>query len=319
MLRTTVIDHPSGLERLRSLWCDLHRAGDVTMFQSFAWNETAARVFAGREAVRVIAIESETGAAIVPGCLTRDGIRLIGETLFDYRDLISSDDSLSAAVLAQLAGWGLPLQVTAVRDSAIERWGHLPRHPFANAPAVLQTSISAEGFLKEQSRLGRHSRRIRKHGIELHRYSGVTRSLVRHIYYCKGAQGEASSNLFSDRVRREFMEEICAQPDTHCEVFTYESAGELVSALVTFRDGSWRRFYTVYYDQRWASFSPGQVLLFEITAESLAAGLDCDFMTGEYPYKLRLATDQIPLYRVMASAEDLRAFSRSSLTPSIAA
>ena len=36
---------------------------------------------------------------------------------------------------------------------------------------------------------------------------------------------------------------------------------------------------------------------------SLEDGLDCDYMTGEQPYKLRLATNTVPLYRVSATAE----------------
>ncbi len=319
MLRTTVIDHPGGLRRLRSLWDELHAAGRATMFQSFAWNETAARVFAVREPARIIVSVSDAGAVIMPSCVTQTGVALLGETLFDYRDALGNDPSLIAVCVAKLSEWDKSLQVTSLRSGAIQHWPRLRTEAFANAPAILQASISAEDFLRTQNRLGRHSRRLRKQGIELRRHGRNSTALIREIYCRKGAQGTPTSNLFADPLRREFMESICAHEDAHCEVFTYETAGELVAALVTFRDGSWRRFYTVYYDQRWASYSPGQVLLFEVAAESLAAGLDCDFMTGEYPYKLRLATDLIPLYRVSATAEELRAFSRARLTPSIAA
>ena len=36
-------------------------------------------------------------------------------------------------------------------------------------------------------------------------------------------------------------------------------------------------------------------MIFDVTRESLAEGLDVDFMTGEYPYKNRLATAMVPL------------------------
>ena len=41
-------------------------------------------------------------------------------------------------------------------------------------------------------------------------------------------------------------------------------------------------------------------MIFDVTRESLAEGLDVDFMTGEYPYKNRLATAMVPLFRVSA-------------------
>jgi CelD/BcsL family acetyltransferase involved in cellulose biosynthesis len=47
-------------------------------------------------------------------------------------------------------------------------------------------------------------------------------------------------------------------------------------------------------------------LIHEVVQESLSSGMDCDFMTGEQPYKTRLATSSVPLYRVCATAEMLR-------------
>jgi CelD/BcsL family acetyltransferase involved in cellulose biosynthesis len=284
------------------------------MFQSFAWNETAARVFGGREPARVIVVENDSGAAIVPACCRQGMMGPIGERLFDYRDVLWSDGSLLATAWEKIAELGLPFLLTALRGAeSVGQWEGLSVEPFANAPAVLLGDISADQFLLTHNRLGRYSRRIRKHGIDLHRRAGSDRDLIRTIYELKGTQGTPESNLFSDPLRREFMVEICAHPETGCEMFSYETAGQIVAALVTFRDNSWRRFYTVYYDQRWAALSPGQVLLFEITARSLAEGLDCDFMTGEYPYKLRLATDLVPLYCVSATPEELRDAARRKL------
>jgi hypothetical protein len=40
------------------------------------------------------------------------------------------------------------------------------------------------------------------------------------------------------------------------------------------------------------------VLVFAITQRSLAEGLDCDYMTGEQPHKLRLATSMTRLFKV---------------------
>ena len=78
--------------------------------------------------------------------------------------------------------------------------------------------------------------------------------------------------------------------------------------MVTLRDRECRRFYTGWFDPEYQKHSPALALIFEITRQSLLEGLDCDYMTGEQPYKMRLATNSVPLYRVRATAEKLAAF-----------
>lgn len=311
MLRIHTLEHASDLPRIRPLWEELLSQQENTLFQSYAWNETAARVFGEREPPRLIVVENSCGAAIVPACLRDRVLGLLGENLFDYRDTLCSEPSLLGFAWEKLAELGTHFNLVALRSGSATAWNALRPKPFANAPAVLREHRSADAFLREHNRLGRHSRRIRKHGIALHRYTGSERKLVRWIYERKGAQG-APQNLFSDPLRRTFMEEICAHSEVECEIFTYEAGTDLVAALVTFRDDSWRRFYTVYYDQRWAALSPGQVLLFEITAESLGEGLNCDYMTGEYPYKMRLATAIVPLLQVHANQAQLKDAARKT-------
>jgi CelD/BcsL family acetyltransferase involved in cellulose biosynthesis len=53
-------------------------------------------------------------------------------------------------------------------------------------------------------------------------------------------------------------------------------------------------------------------LIYEVTRQSLGEGLDCDYMTGEQPYKLRLATSSVPLYRVQATADQLAMAGRAA-------
>ncbi len=50
-------------------------------------------------------------------------------------------------------------------------------------------------------------------------------------------------------------------------------------------------------------------MIFDVTRESLAEGLDVDFMTGEYPYKNRMATAMVPLYRVATTAVQMASWS----------
>jgi CelD/BcsL family acetyltransferase involved in cellulose biosynthesis len=97
-----------------------------------------------------------------------------------------------------------------------------------------------------------------------------------------------------------------------CEIFTLEKQGLLIAGLVTFRDGPYRRFYTIYFNPAWARFSPGQALLYEATAQSLSEGLSCDYMTGEYAYKLRLANSSKRLLRLDVSAQELSRIASAS-------
>ena len=166
--------------------------------------------------------------------------------------------------------------------------------------------ISADDFAAKHNRLARWRRRLEVEGVTFRCRTGADLDLVRFIYQQKGSQpAESGENLFSDPRRIQFMMEICGTVGSACEIFTLESAGTLVGALVTFRDREVRRFYTVYFDQAWSRYSPGMVLLNEVTRRSLKAGLECDYMTGEHGYKLRFATSVVPMYWAEATADDL--------------
>jgi CelD/BcsL family acetyltransferase involved in cellulose biosynthesis len=316
MLRTAILEHPHDMRRIRPLWEELAAQPGMTMFQSYVWNRTAVNVFRQREIPRFVYAESDGGAVLVPTVVgQRCGLaHLAGEALFDYRNaLVLGDASLLCRAWMEIAEWGLTLEAKGLRgEQAIGRWSALPVVPFAKAPRLDWLQLSAHDFVSAHNRLGRFARRLRRQGVELRKHSGARNALVRRIYE-KKAQQDVSTNLFRDPLRREFMMAIAEEPEAHCEIFTYETAGELVAALVTFRDREARRFYTTYFDQRWAADSPGQVLLFEVTAESLLEGLDCDYMTGEYAYKNRFATDAVPLYQLRATATQLRTAAQHAL------
>jgi CelD/BcsL family acetyltransferase involved in cellulose biosynthesis len=142
-------------------------------------------------------------------------------------------------------------------------------------------------------------------GFELRSYDGNNPMLLRSIYEAKAEQSEAS--LFHDAGRVEFMVSAAGLMPNVFEVFTLDNGGTTAAAVVTLRDGRWRRFYTGWFAAEYEKHSPALALIYEVTRRSLASGLDCDYMTGEQPYKMRLATTSVPLYRVRATAEQLAA------------
>lgn len=303
--------------RIRPLWNRLRAAGKYTVFQNFDLNLLAAARFAEREEPYVICAESERGAAIVPAVLRRgDGtIRLLGEELFDYRAFLHrGDDEVLHAALGALAELGRPLEIVAMRG--IDRnvvSDEFEIVPFAAAPGVSCAQVSAEQFAAGHTRLARNLRRMERLGFALRGHDGDNPQLVRSIYAAKAQQDEAS--LFHDSERIEFMVSAAALIPDAFEVFTLENGPQLAAAVVTLRDRRCRRFYTGWFAPEYEKHSPALSLIFEITRRSLAEGMDCDYMTGEQPYKMRLATDSIQLYRVRATADELAACGRASEIP----
>lgn len=308
MRRTIIARTPQEISQLRYLWDKLASQSPATMFQSFAWNYAAACMFSDREAPFVIYAESEHGAALIPAATSGNRLTLLGETLFDYRNILSSgDEQVVHAAWSRAAQLGFKFSAGALRaDANFAAWGGFDVSRFYGAPQVTPREIVPDDFASKHSRLGRWKRRLERDGIEMRCRTGAESDLLRVIYQQKGSQpAESGDNLFADPRRVQFMIEVGRAVGSACEIFTYESAGTLVAALVTFRDRQVRRFYTIYFDQAWAHYSPGMVLLYEITVRSLRAGLECDYMTGEHGYKLRFATSVVPMYWIEATADAL--------------
>jgi CelD/BcsL family acetyltransferase involved in cellulose biosynthesis len=302
---------------IRTLWNRLYASGQYTVFQSFDLNLLAADRFAEREEPFMICAESERGAAIVPAALRRSDrtIRLLGEELFDYRTLLhAGDDAVLRAALGALSELGCPMEIVALRETDCGAvTDELEMAPFAAAPCVNCAQISAEEFAAAHTRLARNLRRMERLGFELRGHDGNNPMLLRSIYGAKA--GQSDSSLFHDSERIEFMVSAAGLMPDVFEVFTLENGGTMAAAVVTLRDGRWRRFYTGWFAPEYEKQSPALALIYEITRQSLAAGLGCDYMTGEQPYKMRLATSSTPLYRVRATAEQLAAVGRARELP----
>ena len=77
--------------------------------------------------------------------------------------------------------------------------------------------------------------------------------------------------------------------------------------------------YTIFYDRGWARFSPGTSLLFEVVRRSLEQGISVDLMTGEQPYKMRMAESTQDLFKVSASVSEMHKLFPASVAADIAA
>lgn len=288
-------------------------SGNATVFQDFGWNHLAAEWFADREQPYVVCAESPNGAAIVPAVLRKsdNSLRLLGEELFDYRCFLQGgDDDVLRAALALLSDLGRPMEVVAMREADRNAViTQLQLVPFVAAPAVCCADISAEQFAAAHSRLARNLRRLERLGLEQRSYNGASSQLVRSIFAGKASQ--LSVSLFHDPARIEFLVSAAALMSETFEIFTLEKGPTLAAAVVTLLDRGIRRFYTGWFAPEYEKHSPALALIYEITRQALVAGWDCDYMTGEQPYKMRLATSSVPLYRVSATPQQLAALDRT--------
>jgi CelD/BcsL family acetyltransferase involved in cellulose biosynthesis len=316
-MRTFVARTAAEMERIRPLWQQLERLPGATLYQSYRWNYAAARLL-NRSQPFVVAVENSAGAAIIPAAVEGDSLTMLGDVLFDYRDVLSNDDDLLAEAWRVLADCRLPLRFTALRaDTRYGFWPDAARQPFCGAPAISAEDISAEHFAYRHWRQAKQVRRLHREGARLIRRTGADTSLIRWIYRHKTGQLAGDpANVFADEARVEFMVAICAEEHDRCDVYGFEVGGSLISALITFHDypplgRRVRRYYTTTFDRRWARFSPGIALLYEVARQSLAEGLDVDLQTGEQFHKSRLATRSTPLYRVALTPQQVAVLART--------
>jgi CelD/BcsL family acetyltransferase involved in cellulose biosynthesis len=317
VLQVQVLRSAHELLRLQPAWKRICQSAPATVFQDFEWNALAARMFAPREAPFVVYARSSAGEAIIPTVIRNERfgptLRLLGEELFDYRTLLhSGDEDTLRSALGTLAELGYPLHITAVRQSDARTVpAELTLERFTTAPGVSRRQLSAETFAEMHLRLARNLRRMQRLGYELRTHNGSESELIRAIYDGKAEQDPDS--LFCDPMRREFMVQAALLDPARVEVFALEAGSHLGAALVTILDPGVRRFYTCWFSPELAKHSPALSLIYEVTRFSLDAGLDCDYMTGEQGYKLRLATSAVQLFHLHASPTQLASAAQPSV------
>jgi len=301
-MRITVARSVGEIETLRPLWEQLYGSGEYSIFQSYEWNLIAAQFFAGREEPYIVAAQDNSCEAIIPLVQIHGShsLGLLGEVLFDYRQpLWAGEPSALSSAWAHVASLNRSFSLSHVLEGSLAAWTSFTLNPATKAPCIRRE----DGF-KPHSRLTRNLKRLERAGCCVRTYSGSSSQQLLPIIYERKAQ-QPLGDLFADPLR---VAAICAMAFAAgelCEVFTLEAGSSLAAALVTFLDGRWRRFYTVYFNPDWARHSPGLTLIHHVSQLTLEQGLDCDFMTGEQPYKLRLADHAIQLYRAEATPEQL--------------
>ena len=290
MRNCTIIQDVADLAKIEGLWRELYeQSASTTLFQSFPINRNVAAVFAKRERPYVVAVDGDEGAAIIPACISGNSLKFIGEELFDYPNVLASSEEALQQAWQALDGLGLPLHLHGVRE--VVKWGDVT--PFVGAPYRPQ-----QDRLPPRDRLEKNFSALVDLGCRLDRLESGAEllAIVRRIYMLKGQH--RSGALFQDPLRIDGVVALCAAEDAHAELHVLRKNNDIVAATLAFIDHTTCRFYGTYFDDRWAALSPGVSLLYQVVRDAQARGLDFDFMTGEQPYKMRLATGVQPLFRL---------------------
>ncbi|HEY0564735.1 MAG TPA: GNAT family N-acetyltransferase [Terriglobales bacterium] len=327
-IQTTVACSEHELAALQPLWDRCFEADPyATVFQSFAWNLAAVRHLSNREFPHVIAVEDDDGHATVLPCgLSPDAdspqaLTFLGETLADYRAPITTDAGSRSFAVAweSAASLQLPLQFTALRHDHHSVFDLFSTQDFTGAPYLAE--VTAEAFAAEHNRMFSRLRKLQRIGFELHTRTASdpnAERMLRELYANKAAGDKGS--LFHDAARVSTLLDALIRLGDCVRITSMERDAETIACAVTIADRGWMRFYTNWYDLEWKHYSPGMVLLFELTRRALADGFACDYLTGDQPYKLRLGNQVAPLRRVAATPAELRhaADQLSSVLPSAA-
>ena len=173
-------------------------------------------------------------------CGAKGNSGLIGETLFDYRDVLSAGEpKLLECAWRELARLGVPLQVTALRGhQAQARWQRLQPTEFCNAPTTRSCDLSAEEFVGAHPKAAKASRRLAREGFRLVRRERELRPIAEWVYRRKAEWRGKSENLFADTLRQNLMLHIVCSGVYDCTIWSYETrGGDVAAALVSFRHG----------------------------------------------------------------------------------
>ena len=281
----------------------------ATIFQSYEWNLSMAEHLPHIERPLVICSQDADGnATIVPAAesLASDCLTLLGECLSDYRSILTTDASsptIQSAFLA-LANERKWLLYTALLPEHHAVLDEFSTEGFCGAPH--KTPCPGSEFAARHGRMFSRLRKLERHGFDVVEHDGSDEQLVRWIYARKSQADEHC--LFRAPHRVNAIVTAFRALASKVRVFTLRRDGLIIAAVIVLIDSArgFARFYTNWFDADWRHFSPGMVLLYEASRRVLDAGLGCDYLTGEQPYKLRMADCSRYLRRVKASPEELR-------------
>lgn len=287
---------------MEPLWRRAWEQAPGHFFQRFEPSLHWARIYAADGSLRVWV--HEAGPALAAFTLRQGQLELLGQGLFDYVDLIGTASPGAQQELArQLLDWKewRRFDATGVpADSPFACfWEALQpeQAPFSAAPLL----VHPDQFHRGRARAARRLQQCLQAGWTLRqvRPCRERHALLQWILEQKEKtlQARGGGNVLDAPAVCWLQAMVAREPDM-TELWQLHRGAEIIAGLLSWRSGSVRYAYTISYSGHAAAMSPGILLLYGVLCDSVAEGLQFDFLTGEQPFKLRFADAHRRLLRL---------------------
>ncbi len=325
-LRVEIVRTRAELAGLQNAWRDLFdMTPDVSGFQSQGWLDVCGDHLPADSSLFVgVVWDDARPVAVFPTQLTGNGrLSFVGHELSNYCGPLQDPGHLEGAVLA----WGSDLRQSS-DVNAIDLSGLRGRSPFLRLvrdglpgwgrPATIRTNVCPEVDLragwpdvvgrhksKQRSTWKRKAARLGQLGeldfVEISDPLAIDRAMPRLIeLYEKRWAGLRVRATFSSR--REFHQEAAARlgEEGLALVSMLLLDGETIAFSYGIRGGGVTSSYVLAHDDRFDSYSPGQLLLLRILEASCRRGDPAyDFSLGDEPHKALWMTGKQGVYRAL--------------------
>ena len=294
--------------------------GDNPMgFQSFGWNRSWIRNFSSQCDGLAVFVLRRNGAvvAILPCFRMRSRLRLIGDELCDFQDVLAENaadaETLVVALMekAREERWHFDFQKLSacgklwpILSRAIAERGFVHFEKLYGRCPWLPLCEDGEEFLKQakakiRKRIRRALRRIEDlapgHERTFLDHESITEATISDLadLHARNQHRKAGKSIFSSEQYCNFLAEAGSAPDVGMRVIEMRGKdGELIAFDLGFE--SEERFYAYLgaYDEPYSGGSPGMCLLhWQMDMLPLRGVREYDFLCGEEPYKFDYATE----------------------------
>lgn len=185
----------------------------------------------------------------------------------------------SVLVLPEMRTDGVATRM--LKSVAFDR--NLPLHSVQKAERpILQSPLDGEAYLREslgshhRRDVGRLKRRLEEMGALEHRVARSQQDVLRDMEVfltmeAAGWKGDQRSAMAVDRYRAAFAREAIYKlaAEDRVRIHTFSAGDAALASMVVFVDAGIAYTWKTTFDERFAKFSPGKLLLSEVTAYNL--------------------------------------------------
>lgn len=327
-LRTTVIDLRGGMpDEIRSAWNSLQQENPALQSPYFSAGFTEIIAAAGRPVELALLEDAGKILGIFPFERRLFGFsRPVGSFISDYQGMICAPelkfDMVDIIRSCRLVAWNFDNQIQAQTNFA-------PFHHKTSRSPIIDLAGGYKAYVHERNTAG--TEQIKKNNNLLRRLEreigplrfvahSPTKELLDTVLQWKTEQFRRNRwrDIFSIPWVRHSMESIhAAQTPNFAGMLSAIYAGDqLVAAHFGMRSATVWHYWFPAYDQKFARYSPGVMLLLKMAEVASSLGIKTiDLGCGEHSYKWRLMNDFVPTASGSVALPGPLTFARRVWTP----